>query len=115
MMPFKFGRESSERLTEVMGAMDKVKKRMLKENKAWYLNNMAVAQELRGQGVGTKLLQQQLQSIVIPSGLPAILMTQKETNVKFYQKLGFEITDESSIGQGKNAFINWCLIFKTAP
>jgi hypothetical protein len=52
-----------------------------------------------------------LQSRVIPSGFPAILMTQKEMNVKFYQKLGFKIAHKSVIGTGQDAFTNWCLIF----
>lgn len=72
---------------------------------------MVVTKELRGMGIGTKLLQQQLQSVVIPSNFPAILMTQKETNVKFYQKLGFEVAHKSIIGTEKNTFTNWCLIF----
>ena len=111
MMPLKFDKETCKRLMEVMSEMNRIKEQVLGENKAWYLNNMAVARELRGKGVGTKLLQQQLKSFVVPSEFPAILMTQKETNVIFYQKLGFEIIFESTIGKGNNRFVNWCLVF----
>lgn len=110
IMPFKFGRETYQRLVEVMGTMEQIKQEVLGKNKAWYLNNMVVTEELRGTGIGTKLLQHQLQSVVIPSNFPAILMTQKETNVRFYRKLGFEVARRSTIGTQKNLFTNWCLI-----
>ena len=109
-MPLMFGR-NYRRLTETIEQMEKIKKQVLHEKQAWYLNNMAVAQELRGKGIGSKLLRQQLESVVVPSKFPAILMTQKETNVRFYQKLGFEIAKRSTIGKGNNRFINWCLVF----
>ena len=112
MMPFKFNLKTCQRLVEVMSEMDSVKEEILGKERAWYLNNMAVSEELRGSGVGTKLLQHQLQSVINPSGFPAILMTQKEQNVRFYQKLGFEIAKRSSVGKGEDFFINWCLICK---
>lgn len=111
LAPLKVGRATCQRLSEVMTATERIKEEVLAQNKAWYLNNMVVAKELRGTGIGTQILAQQLQSRVIPSGLPAILMTQKEMNVRFYQKLGFKIVHKSTIGTEQNAFINWCLIF----
>ena len=111
LAPFKFGKETCQRLSEVLTAIEGIKEQVLAQNKAWYLNNMVVVRELRGMGIGTELLCQQLQSKVIPSGFPAILMTQKGTNVRFYQKLGFKIAHKSTIGTGQNTFINWCLIF----
>jgi GNAT superfamily N-acetyltransferase len=111
LAPLKFGRATCQRLSEVMTAIEQIKEQVLAQKKAWYLNNMVVDRELRGTGIGTQLLSQQLQSRVIPSGFPAILMTQKEMNVKFYQKLGFKIAHKSVIGTGQNAFVNWCLIF----
>ncbi|NJK58105.1 MAG: GNAT family N-acetyltransferase [Pleurocapsa sp. SU_5_0] len=98
-------------MSEVTKAIERIKAQVLAQKKAWYLNNMVVDRELRGMGIGTQLLSQQLESRVIPSGFPAILMTQKEINVRFYQKLGFKIVHKSTIGTGQNAFINWCLIF----
>lgn len=110
-LPFRFGWRTWQRLLEVMEAMEYEKQKAIAQNQAWYLNNMVVAKELRGTGIGTKLLNEQLQSVVIPSGFPAILMTQKEENIRFYQRLGFEIASESIIGKGENSFTNWCLIF----
>jgi ribosomal protein S18 acetylase RimI-like enzyme len=109
--PLKVGRATCQRLSEVMTAIEQIKEQVLAQKKAWYLNNMVVDRELRGTGIGTQLLSQQLQSLIIPSGFPAILMTQKEINVRFYQKLGFKIAHQSVIGSGQNAFTNWCLIF----
>lgn len=67
---------------------------------------MVVAKELREKGIGSEILRQQLQSQVALSGFSAMLMTQKAENVKFYQRLGFEIASESKIGADKNAFTN---------
>jgi GNAT superfamily N-acetyltransferase len=108
--PWKLGRKNYRRLLEVMSAIDRIKDRVLGDRRAWYLNNMVVAKELRGTGLGTALLKNQLQSVVEPSGFPAILMTQREANVRFYQRLGFEVATESIIGMGESAFTNWCLI-----
>jgi ribosomal protein S18 acetylase RimI-like enzyme len=109
-MPFRFGWGSLQNLFEVIKANATAKKQALNGTPAWYLNNMVVASELRGQGVGTKLLAEQLQQVVEPSGFPAILDTQREINVKFYERLGFKVASTSIVGKGRNAFFNWCLI-----
>lgn len=111
-MPFRFGWGSFPRLLEVLKGIDAAKQQTLHNCPAWYLNNMVVSSELRGMGVGTKILGEQLQKVVEPSGFPAILMTQKEANVRFYQRLGFEVASKSIIGKEKNAFINWCLSYQ---
>ena len=108
--PQKFDKLSYQRLAEVMGAMNQIEETVLDGKQAWFLNNMAVAEELRGTGIGTKVLENQLKSAIDPSGFPAILMTQRAENVKFYRRLGFEIVEESTIGTGKYAFTNWCMI-----
>lgn len=111
-IPLRYGWKVWQRLTEVMSSMEKIKKTVTRDNPVWYLNNMVVAKKLRGNSLGTQLLQTQIQSVVAPSGFPAILMTQKVDNVHFYERLGFEIVDQSIIGKGNNAFNNWCLIFR---
>lgn len=111
-MPLRFGWGSLSRLLEVMEEISAAKKQALNDTPAWYLNNMVVAPELRGTGVGTKILDEQLKQVVEPSGFPAILVTQRETNVRFYQRLGFTVASESIIGKGENTFVNWCLICK---
>ena len=97
-------------MTEVTITLDRIKTKILGSDRAWYLNNMAVAKELRGTGIGTKVLQNQLETVADPSGYPAILMTQREANVRFYKRLGFEVTKESMVGSGQDAFTNWCMM-----
>ena len=110
MVSWKLGKQNYRRLTEVVGAMNQIEANVLNGKQAWFLNNMAVAEKLRGTGVGTRVLRHQLESVVKPSGYEAMLMTQREINVKFYQQLGFEIADKSLIGTGNNAFTNWCMM-----
>ena len=38
-----------------------------------------------------KVLRNQFESEIDPSGFPAILMTQRQANVRFYRRLGFEV------------------------
>lgn len=111
-MPFRFGWGSWQRLFEVLDRIAIVQKQALNDTPAWHLNSMVVTPELRGTGVGTKILGEQLQKVVDPSGFPAILVTQREQNVGFYQRLGFEIAIESTIGSGDYAFTNWCMVRK---
>ena len=111
VIPWKLGKEIERRLLEVTSTMNEIEKKVLDGKQAWFLNNMAVAKELRGTGVGTRVLKNQLETVVEPSGFPAILMTQREANVRFYQRLGFEVAKESTIGSG-NAFTNWCMVWQ---
>lgn len=111
--PFKFGSDY-RRLMEVMSEIEKIKEKVLGRDRAWYLNNMVVTEELRGTGIGTKVLKHQLETVVEPSGFPAILMTQKKANVRFYQRLGFKVATESIVGSGKYAFTNWCMMRQIA-
>ena len=108
--PWKFGKASYPRLVEVMSAFDEIEKKVADGKQAWFLNNMAVAEELQGTGIGTNVLEYQLETVVEPSGFPAILMTQKAGNVRFYQRLGFKVMTESKIGEGEDAFTNWCMM-----
>lgn len=109
-MPFRCGWGSFQRMFTVLEDIANAKKQVLNDTPAWYLNNMVVASELRGTGIGTQMLKDQLQTVVDPSGYAAILMTQKEANVRFYQRLGFEVESKLVLGKGKNAFTNWCLL-----
>ena len=109
-MPFRFGWGTFKRVIEVTEALDAIKDKVIAHHSVWYLNNMVVAQELRGTRIGTKVLKNQLESVVEPSGFPAILMTQRAANVVFYQRLGFRVVTESTVGTGEYAFTNWCMI-----
>ena len=110
LIPWKLGKAGYQRLVEVTIAFDSIKANISNDKKAWYVNNMVVTKELRGTGLGTRVLGHQLESVVEPSGFPAILMTQRAENVTFYRRLGFEVATESKIGSGEAASTNWCMI-----
>ena len=109
-MPFRFGWRIFKRVLEVTEEFDAIKDRVTAKNPMWHLNNMVVAKELRGTGIGSKVLKNQFESAINPSGFPAILMTQREANVTFYRRLGFEVVEESTVGSGEYAFTNWCMV-----
>jgi ribosomal protein S18 acetylase RimI-like enzyme len=76
------------------------------------LQRMVVDPEYQGRGIGSKCLKQALDE-ADAHRLPVILSTQEEINVRFYQKLGFEITVEekySPSGQDTDAYNSWVMI-----
>ena len=76
----------------------------------WYLNNMVVRAPLRGTGLGTRLLRQQLGVVSERSpGAVVALATQRMENVTFYRRLGFEEVSDRMIGSGAGAFRNWIM------
>ena len=61
----------------------------------WYLVAIGVDPALQGSGVGTRLLAPGL-AAADAEGLPAYLETEKERNLPFYGRHGFEVRDEIS-------------------
>jgi len=84
----------------------------LRGRESWYLNNMVVASAYRGTGVGSRLLRQQIEEVVDPSGHPASLTTQRPENVTFYRRLGFEVTDDRPVEIGSASFTNWIMVYR---
>lgn len=58
----------------------------------WYLEHVAVAEGLRGRGIGKVLVQFGCDA-ADRSGDPAFLVTSKERNVRFYERFGFRVMD----------------------
>jgi ribosomal protein S18 acetylase RimI-like enzyme len=56
----------------------------------WYLELLGVAPESQGQGIGSILLAPVLER-ADAAGLPCYLETERERNVAFYRKQGFEV------------------------
>jgi len=109
--PRRLGWSGMNRLFEVTREIDRHLERALGDRPYWYLNNMVVGESLRGSGVGTRLLRQQLPLIAEMAPENAIaLSTQRPENVTFYQRLGFEPVLEETIGSGSGAFQNWIMV-----
>lgn len=64
---------------------------------AWYINLLTIAPELRGQGIGTRMLK----DCIIPyvkqqGGKTLTLVTNSEANRRFYERNGFTVFHEQS-------------------
>ena len=73
----------------------------------WYLQNIAVKPEEQGKGHGGRLLKPMIEKIN-SEGLPIYLETNKEKNLSFYQKHGFEILEHVIIP--KTDVLLWCML-----
>lgn len=110
-IPFKMGWSTFIRVMEVSDKIDEQLARSL-GNKIpyYYLNNMVVQENLRGQGLGGRILREQLDIIQSREEQPVFaLSTQRLWTVRFYEKLGFEVILEEVIGKGPLAFTNWIM------
>ena len=62
----------------------------------WYLAVLSVSPEVQGQGHGSALLQPALE-LADRDGKPAWLETQRERNIVFYERQGFELVERLMI------------------
>ncbi len=75
-----------------------------------YLNNMVVEERLRGKGLGSKILNQQIDLITKQDPKTFFsLTTQKPENVQFYEKHGFRVVREEHPKDGTGKFANWIM------
>jgi ribosomal protein S18 acetylase RimI-like enzyme len=65
----------------------------------WYLSGIGTEPAAQGTGVGSALMRSRLVQCDA-AGQPAYLESSKEQNVPFYQRHGFQVTRELSIGGG---------------
>lgn len=73
----------------------------------WYLAVLGTDPNRQGRGVGSTLIGSVLQTCD-EEGLPAYLESSKESNVPFYRRHGFEVTDELSFpGSGPTFWLMW--------
>jgi len=110
-MPVRHGQETFTRMVQSFEELEKRRMTGLGGRESWFLNNMVVSPAYQGTGVGTRLLREQLERVVDPSGYPASLTTQKPQNVSFYRRLGFQVTDDRPIGSASSSFPNWIMIY----
>jgi ribosomal protein S18 acetylase RimI-like enzyme len=65
----------------------------------WYLAGIGVEPSAQGRGVGAALLEPGL-SAAARAGLPAVLLTNSEANLGFYERHGFHVVREGDTPQG---------------
>jgi ribosomal protein S18 acetylase RimI-like enzyme len=75
------------------------------ETPHWHIGPVAVDAHLQGQGVGTSLMTACCNHLDVAGGV-AWLETDKEINVRFYQKFGFEVVTEQEVLGVRNWFMS---------
>ncbi|WP_130799261.1 GNAT family N-acetyltransferase [Streptomyces otsuchiensis] len=73
----------------------------------WFLATVGVRPAVHGRGLGTSVLLPGLRA-AREAGLPAFLETSAERNVRFYRRLGFEVTAEVELPGGGPK--TWCML-----
>ncbi len=71
---------------------------------AWHLALAAVNPDKQRQGIGSKLIQEQLTIIDKDHHLPCYLDTQRPDDRKIYENLGFQVVDRSHTPSGLAPF-----------
>jgi GNAT superfamily N-acetyltransferase len=87
-----FGR----RLPRAMRAFGTVEKRRPSEPH-WFLDLLAVRRDRQGRGIGSALVNAGLTQAG-RTDAPAFLVTSNDRNVPFYERLGFDVIEEYTIG-----------------
>jgi ribosomal protein S18 acetylase RimI-like enzyme len=109
--PFRLGLPTLQRSFEVTRGIEQELDAALGEEPFWYLNNMAVREPLRGGGIGSRLLREQLRILgEADPDAPCALATQRSENVVFYGRLGFRVVRDRAIGSAPGAFRNWIMV-----
>jgi ribosomal protein S18 acetylase RimI-like enzyme len=72
----------------------------------WYLETLAVAPESQRSGVGTALIEPGL-ARADADGLPAFLETQRQSNIPYYRRFGFDLTEEISLPDSPPLWLMW--------
>ena len=86
--PFRLGLAGFRRLLEVGEGVERHRDEALGGRPCWYLNNLAVREDLRGKGIGGGLMQAQVRAMRERTPTPTralTLTTQRPENVTFYR------------------------------
>lgn len=72
----------------------------------YYLAILGVDPDAQGQGLGSRVLQPMLDRCDT-EGVPAYLESSKASNVPFYERHGFRVTEEVSLAFGPSLWLMW--------
>ena len=97
-LPFRAGFRPSARFMAANETMDKIHKARV-PGPHWYLFGVAVAPELHNQGIGSSIIREGLARADRESR-PCYLETSEPRNLVLYQRLGFAVLEEATLGKG---------------
>ena len=95
LVPLKFGPAAFGRLASSLDCYERLRKRDVPP-RHWYLPTLGVDPSRQGQGIGGALLRPGL-ARADAEGLWCYLETEKEKNLPFYQRHGFEVAVEGDL------------------
>lgn len=72
----------------------------------WYLSVLSVSPESQGNGHGSALIRPGLEA-ADRDGLGCWLETQRQSNIPFYRRFGFELVDELEVDPGVRLWTMW--------
>lgn len=72
----------------------------------WYLADLAVRPEAQRRGLGSALIRPGLER-ADADGMPCYLETQREANIPFYRRFGFELLGTANAKDGPPAWFMW--------
>jgi GNAT superfamily N-acetyltransferase len=72
----------------------------------WYLNTLSVRPASQRKGYGSALIEPGL-ALADEQGMPAYLETQRESNIPFYRRFGFELTDRVQLSDSPPLWLMW--------
>ena len=72
----------------------------------WYLQTLAVRPSAQRGGIGTALIEPGL-ARADADGVGCYLETQRESNIPYYRRFGFELTDEISLEDSPPLWLMW--------
>ncbi len=87
-------------------AIDALKKRYRPTEPHWYLETLSIEPAKQRQGHGSALLAPVLEHCDAQR-LPAYLETQRHSNIAYYERFGFELTDEVSTRESPPLWLMW--------
>jgi ribosomal protein S18 acetylase RimI-like enzyme len=100
LLPFAFahGRAAVKRLLWLKKTYDALEAEAAQNRPHWYVHMMAVRPDQQGRGLGSRLLERLLEETA-DRGTPlqCVLTTHLRQNLVFYERAGFELTDERTL------------------
>ena len=90
----KLGGKIAKRMSKTFAQITKDRKQNIKAP-YYYLYVLGIDSDRQGQGIGSKFMKTFIENI--PPNVPLYLETESKRNVRFYEKLGFEIVKKFTV------------------